>query len=107
YDGDFIEQIEALGAFASRVLVSGGTFVAYLGQHRLDEKLSLLGKHLNYQWLSNSVWEGRGNDVPRLKLVSKSIPIAVFSKGRWQPPNKWLDTFVTNVREKDWHVWQR
>jgi hypothetical protein len=107
YTNDFIEQIEDLAAFAERVLVPGGTFVAYLGQHRFNEKLPLLDKHLRFQWLATSAWEGPGNDVARLRLISKSLPIVVYSKGRWKPVGKWIDMLLTNDREKDWHPWQR
>lgn len=107
YGNAFIEQIEELAAFAERVLVPGGTFVAYLGQHRLNENLALLDRHLKFQWICAAVWEGPCNDVARLKLVSNSIPLVVYSKGAWQPPRKWRDTFLTNDREKDWHPWQR
>lgn len=107
YGNDFVEQIEELAAFAERVLVPGGTFIAYVGHHRLNDKMTLLDRHLKYQWLGMSIWEGPGNDVPRLKLVSKSLPIVIYSKGQWQPPRKWIDTFLTNDREKDWHPWQR
>lgn len=107
YGNGFIEQIQELAAFAERVLVPGGTFVAYVGQHRLNEKMALLDRHLKYQWLGTSVWEGPCNDVPRLKLISNSIPIVIYSKGRWEPAKKWIDTFLTNDREKGWHPWQR
>lgn len=107
YGNDFIDQIEELATFAERVLVPGGTFVAYVGQHRLNEKLALLDKGLQFQWLGTSVWEGPCNDVPRLKLISNSIPVVIYSKGRWEPARKWIDTFLTNDREKGWHPWQR
>lgn len=107
YGDDFVEQIEELAELAERVLVPGGTFVAYLGHHRFNDKLRALDKHLNFQWLSTAVWTGARNGVPRLKLVSKSIPIVVYSKGEWEPLHMWSDTFVTEHQEKDWHPWQR
>lgn len=107
YGNDFVDQIEELSAFADRALVSGGTFVSYVGHHRLDEKIALLGRHLRYQWLGVSVWAGLCNDVPRLKLISKATPFVIFSKGRWMPERKWADTFINEDREKDWHPWQR
>lgn len=107
YGNEFVDQIGELAAFSDRVLVSGGLFVAYLGQHRFNEKLRALDEHLKFQWLNSSTWNGRGNDVPRLKLVSKSIPIVVYSKGRWTPPNKWIDAYITKRPEKKWHHWER
>lgn len=107
YGDDFVEQIEELAELAERVLVPGGTFVAYLGHHRFNDKLRALDKHLTFQWVSTAVWTGARNGVPRLKLVSKSIPLVIYSKGTWEPLHMWSDTFITQSREKDWHPWQR
>ena len=107
YGNEFIDQINELAAFSKRVLVSGGLFVAYLGQHRFNEKLRALDEHLKFQWLNSSVWKGVGNVYSRLNLVSKSIPIVVYSKDEWTPRTRWVDTYVSQVQEKDWHPWQR
>jgi len=74
---------------------------------RVNEKLRLLDKHLKYQWVCPSVWSGEGNFVARLKVVSKAISIVVYSNGTWKPKMKWIDTFFTEAREKEWHEWQR
>jgi ParB-like chromosome segregation protein Spo0J len=107
YGQEFLPQLGELAALARRVLVSGGLFVSYVGQFRLDEKLSAIGKHLKYQWLCSSVWVKQASFVPHLKMVSKSIPMVVYSNGEWQPSRKWCDTFHVEGREKDWHEWQR
>jgi|GEM_PF-1041458 len=107
YGNEFVDQIGELADFSKRVLVSGGLFVAYLGQHRFNEKLRALDEHLKFQWLNSSVWKGVGNVYSRLNLVSKSIPIVVYSKGEWTPRTRWVDTYVSQVQEKDWHPWQR
>jgi ParB-like chromosome segregation protein Spo0J len=107
YGGAFLNQVEELARFAAEVLADGGIFVSYLGQHRLDEKLIALGKHLKYGWLASSVWSGRGTDVPRLKLISKTIPIAIFTKGQWDQQGRWIDLLEIQSQEKEWHEWQR
>jgi ParB-like chromosome segregation protein Spo0J len=107
YGQEFLPQLEELAALAKRVLVPGGLFVSYVGQFRLDEKLSALGKHLSYRWLCSSVWVEQATFVPHLKMVSKSIPMVIYSNGDWQPNRKWCDTFHVEGREKDWHEWQR
>lgn len=107
YDGDFVAQVEGLSAFAERVLIPGGVFVAYLGQHRLDEKLFALGKHLSYRWLGTSAWEGEGPPIHHLHGICKSIPIAIYSKGKWAIKGRWMDTFVNSGQEKEWHPMQR
>ena len=107
YGNDFVAQIEELAAFAKRVLVEGGTFVSYLGQHRFNEKLAILDKHLTYRWMSTAVWDHDGTPIPQIKCVNKSIPIVLFSKGKWNPRTRWVDTYRSGKREKDWHPWQR
>lgn len=107
YGGDFVPQVSDLAAVAERTLAPGGLFVAYVGQYRLNEKLRLLDEHLQFCWMGASVWHGEGNFTPHLKLVSKWIPIVIYSKGHWNPAIKWIDTFRVEAREKVWHEWQR
>ena len=106
YGDDFVPQIEELAALAARVLVPGGVFVSHLGHFRFDEKLAILSRHLKWGWLSSSVWDGRVNPVPRLKLFSRQIPIAIYTNGSSEPQTNWCDLF-TFKPEKDWHEWQR
>jgi site-specific DNA-methyltransferase (adenine-specific) len=107
YGNDFVDQVEELAEFANRVLVDGGTFVSYLGQHRLNEKLAMLDKHLTYCWMGTTAWEGKGSPIRPLNMIAKSIPWVVYSKGKFQESAKWLDTFVNSPRQKEWHPWQR
>ena len=108
YINDFVDQIEELAAFAERVLVPGGTLVAYIGHCRLNEKLTLLDRHLEYRWLATSVMTtGPGNPLRPLKLTSRSAPIAIYSKGKWKNPTQWVDTVICEDCEKDWHPWQK
>jgi DNA modification methylase/ParB-like chromosome segregation protein Spo0J len=58
YGDDFIGQIEELAEFAERMLMPGGTFVAYFGHHRFNEKLRAMDKHLNFQWISKLTDDG-------------------------------------------------
>jgi hypothetical protein len=107
YGTDFLPQIEELAAFAKRVLVPGGLFVSYVGQFRLNEKLALLDKHLKYHWLCTSTWDGEGNYIPQLEMVSKSIHIVLYANGTWHSKRRWIDTFRNKSQEKQWHEWQR
>jgi len=109
YDGGFIDQLGQLGQFASEVLVEGGVFVCYVGQHKLNEKLRAFDEHLMYQWMGTSRWIGPGNPMHTVKVVSNSTPFVIYTKGernrdQW---TKWLDTFDFDVKEKDYHPWQR
>jgi site-specific DNA-methyltransferase (adenine-specific) len=107
YGNDFMDQWDALGAFASRVLKPGGLFVAHVGHHRLDEKMAAFGRHLQYRWMGNSCWEGEASYVASLTIASKWIPVVIYSKGDWTRSNKWCDRFHFELKEKSWHRWQR
>ena len=107
YGNDFMDQWDALGAFANRVLKPGGLFVAHVGHHRLDEKMAAIGRHLQYRWMGNSCWEGEANYVASLTIASKWLPVVIYSKEDWTRTNKWCDRFHFELKEKAWHRWQR
>ena len=109
YDGDFISQIGELARFSAEVLVDGGVFVCYVGQHRLNEKLRALDEHLTYQWIGTSRWTGKANAMHSVKVMSRSTPFVIYTKGErhrdlW---TKWHDTFEFTMKEKQYHPWQR
>jgi DNA modification methylase/ParB-like chromosome segregation protein Spo0J len=107
YCDTFLPELEDLAEQAKRLLVPGGLFVAYLGQHRLDDKFAILSRHLKYGWLATSAWTGAASPVLKIKAMSKSISIGIYSKGNWSPERKWCDTLFVEAREKEWHEWQR
>ena len=107
YGDDFVSQVEGLASFAERVLVPGGLFVAYLGQHRLDEKIAALSSHLKYQWLCTTTWHGTGAFVPARLVVCKSTQIALYSKGEWKPITQWVDSLHSVFKDKKYHPWQK
>jgi DNA modification methylase len=114
YGQEFLDQIDQLGRFASRVLIDGGLFVTYAGQYWLHQVLASLGQHLTYRWCLATVWEDVGN-VAHLggwkdrqgRVVSKWKPILLFSKGDWSKAGEWFDVSLVKTKEKDWHDWQQ
>lgn len=109
YGNEFMDELESLARFTAEVLVEGGVFVCYVGQHRLNEKLRIFDEYLKYQWMGTSRWSGKCNPVHSMKVVSNSIPFVVYTKGerdrdQW---TKWIDTLEFPVKEKDYHPWQR
>lgn len=109
YDGDFISQIGELARFSAEVLVEGGVFVCYVGQHRLNEKLRAFDGHLKYQWMGTSRWVGPGNPMHSLNVVSKCTSFVVYTKGDRQRDDwtKWFDTLDFAMKEKKYHPWQK
>jgi len=107
YGGGFLPQISDLAALASRILVDGGLFVMYCGQFYLAEVHRRLGEHLTYRWECASVWDGDGNLIHPVNVVSKWKPVLVYSKGEWVKRDQWLDVSRVNSKEKNWHKWQQ
>ena len=107
YGNDFLDDLEQLAELAQRLLSPNGLFVSYIGQYRLDEKMELLSRHLKYVWLGTSTWVGTGNPSFTAMVVSRSIPIVIYSKGQWSSKRQWYDTLAPQEREKEWHEWQR
>jgi ParB-like chromosome segregation protein Spo0J len=107
YGGDFLDQIEELGAFAERVLAPGGTFVTYSGHMYLPNVLANLQKHLTYRWAMASTWDGNANCIHSVNCLSQWKPVLVFSKGNWNKQGRWPDVLRVQSKEKDWHPWQQ
>lgn len=109
YDGEFIKQLDELARFTEQVLVDGGLFICYVGQHRFNEKIRILDKHLTYQWMGTSRWIGQGTPMHTVKVVSNSTPFLVYTKGERKRDEwtKWLDTLEYDLKEKDHHPWQK
>jgi len=91
-ENEFIDQFSELARFANNVLSPGGIFVCYIGQHRLNEKLRAIDDHLAFRWLGTSRRNGTTHKVKSHKVVSKSTPFVVYSKGEWSPRQEWCDT---------------
>ncbi|MCB9951384.1 MAG: ParB N-terminal domain-containing protein [Planctomycetaceae bacterium] len=107
YDNEFIDQISELARFANEILVPGGLLVAYTGQHRLSDKFRLIEEHLTFRWIGTSRWHQKANEFMPYKLVSKSSPFLIYSKGDWTPMRKWSDTLEIEGCEKGDHPYQK
>ena len=107
YGGDFLPQVEDLGAFARRVLAPGGLLVMYCGQYYLDRVMRSLDGHLTWGWPIASVWTGEGNPIHPRNVTSKWKPVLVYSHGEWRGREKWQDVSIVEAKEKDWHEWQQ
>lgn len=107
YDNKFMDQISELARFSKDILVPGGLLVAYTGQHRLTEKLRRIEEHLTFRWLGTSRWHQKANEFMPYKLVSKSSPFLIYSKGDWTPLRKWSDTLEIEGCEKNDHPYQK
>ncbi|RCS47649.1 hypothetical protein DTL42_14095 [Bremerella cremea] len=109
YDGEFVSQIGDLARLASEVLVEGGIFICFVGQHKLNDKMRAFDEHLTYQWMGTSRWVGRCNQMHAVKVVSNYTPFVIYTKGQRKPDEwtKWVDTLDLDRQEKEYHPWQR
>lgn len=107
YDGQFVEQVDALAAMAARVLVDGGVCAVMTGQFYLDKVMAMLGKHLTWQWAISSEWVGKATPIHQLHAVNNWKPILVYSKREWTITGRWSDVSRLTTQEKDWHPQQQ
>jgi ParB-like chromosome segregation protein Spo0J len=81
YARKYIAQYGELAEFAARVLVDGGSLIAYVGHYAIPEILPLMTRHLRFWWVIAVVHSG-GNSVVRGKNVLAGWkPLLWFTKG--------------------------
>jgi hypothetical protein len=81
YDRKHIPEYGELAQFAARVLVDGGSLIAYVGHYAIPEVLPLMTPHLRFWWMC-SVIHSDGNSVVRGKNVLAGWkPLLWFTKG--------------------------
>lgn len=107
YGRGFLPEVDALGAFAARVLAPGGLLVTYCGQMYLNQVIRLLEDHLVWGWPAASVWDGDGNIIYPRNVTSKWMPVLVYSQGEWMERRRWQDLSIVDRKEKEWHDWQQ
>jgi len=95
-----------LGPFAARVLVPNGIVVAYIGNRHCFDALDRLREHLTpirlafLPVLHRDAWD------PEVKCDEGGSFIAVFAKGRFDPPRPWRSV-VPGAVDGRWHPYER
>lgn len=107
YVKEFMPEVPALASFVSRVLVDGGVFATYCGQHYLPDVMTSFQKHLNWRWAAATVWKGRANVIWSCRALSKWKPILIYTKGKWRKRQFWEDVFRADRCDKKWHKWEQ
>ena len=62
-----MEQVSDLADFGARILVPGGLLVTLSGTLYVDQVMKHLGDRLEWGWMGNSVWDGKGTLVHRTR----------------------------------------
>jgi SAM-dependent methyltransferase len=94
YARKFVPLFGDLAAFASRVLVPGGSLITYVGHHTLPEVLPLMTpQHLRYHWSCAAVAsEPRRRIVPPLGVATEHHLLLWFTKGKRRTKTVVVDT---------------
>jgi 16S rRNA G966 N2-methylase RsmD len=108
YDAGSTELYGAAAQAAQRILIPGGSFVAYSGQKHLREVLNECSGFLRYWWTFALIHEGGNQILNKLGARCEWKPLVWFVKGtRAEPTNVLLDVIKGGGREKDDHEWQQ
>lgn len=107
YPGEFLHEWEGLARFAAEALKPGKLLVAYSGQYHLPEVMYALNCELEYVWMGALVTPGAHNQVQQRHIRSAAKPLLFYSAGTYEP-GPWIDdSYVSEQRSKDDHVWQQ
>ena len=78
YPKEFLPLWDDLGAFAARVLRPGGLLVAMSGQTHLPAVFGLLGKHMEYRWVTAYFTPGAATVVHARNVQTMWKPVLVY-----------------------------
>lgn len=101
YPAKFIEEWDALGEVAARVLSPNGVLVAMAGQSHLPAYLDRLGRHLTYRWCGAYLTEGPATRVHGRKVGTKWKPLLIFGGAEFITQ----DVFQSRGDDKKHHHW--
>jgi len=108
YDEDSAELYELAAKEAARILIPGGSFIAYSGHKHLPTVLNGMSKHLRYWWTFACLHSGGNQILQKLGIRCAWKPLVWFVKGtRGDVQNVIYDVTGGGGREKDTHDWQQ
>lgn len=101
YPAEFIEEYDALGEVAARVLKPEGLLVAMVGQTHLPAYIERLGRHLTYRWCGAYLTDGPATRVHGRKVGTKWKPLLIFGGKEFITQ----DVFASRGDDKQHHHW--
>ena len=78
YGRDYLDEVDALGELAARLLRPGGVLVAMVGVAHLPEHLERLGRHLTYRWCAAYLTAGPAARVHGRNVGTKWKPLLIY-----------------------------
>lgn len=101
YPKDFIEEFDALGEVASRLLKIGGILVVMVGGVHLPEYIERLNRHMKYRWCGAYLTDGPATRVQGRKVGTKWKPLLIYGGERFITQ----DVFSSDGQDKQHHEW--
>ncbi len=101
YPAEFLDEFDALGDLAARLLRPGGLLVVMVGQSHLPEYLRRLCKHLAYRWCGAYLMEGPAVRIHGRKVGAKWKPLLIFGGETFITQ----DVFQSRGDDKEHHHW--
>jgi hypothetical protein len=96
-----------LAELAARKLKPGCLCLAYCGQLRLPEVLSVMGAHLAYQWTLCVRFASKQSPMIQCRQIKNGWkPIVIFSRGPAER-HSFISDILVHESEKGLHVWQQ
>ena len=105
YPKEYLQVYDDLGQFAVRALKPGGSLICMAGQSYLPEILSVLSRHLSYQWtLAYLTPGGQSAQLWQRKVNTFWKPLLWLIKGKYQ--GDWIGDVCRSVaNDKRYHHW--
>ena len=105
YPREFLPLYEDLAYLASQILPPGGSCVVMVGQSYLPDILTIMGKHLKYQWMLTYLTPGgQSAQLWDRKVNTFWKPLLWFVKDQYK--GDWIgDVCKSIVNDKKHHHW--
>jgi 16S rRNA G966 N2-methylase RsmD len=101
YPGEFIEEFDALGELASRILKPDGILAAMVGQTHLPAYIDRLNRWLTYRWCGAYLTDGPATRIHGRSVGTKWKPILIYGGKRFITQ----DVFASVADDKRHHHW--
>ncbi len=106
YDRDNLGLYDDLGRVAARVLVPGGSLIAYVGAWCLWETLDALRRHLRYQWQFMILHSGGSSRMFTRGIRVRYKPLLWFTKGPFNSDGVDMEDVIPSTPpDKTLHEW--
>jgi 16S rRNA G966 N2-methylase RsmD len=107
YDRKSVDLYGEAARIARRILVPGGSFIAYSGHKHLPDVYAECAPYLRYWWTMAGVHGGSKNLLNKLGIRCRWKPLVWFVKGTRADVQNILSDMIEGQEEKDQHEWQQ